>query len=69
MKKFKTSILKLSLITGLLMSFPFCFANDDVRVIIRKDDPIDPQPDQPHIMINFHFDDFKVSTNMNETDL
>jgi len=69
MKKIKISILKLCLITGLLMSFSFCFANDDVRIIIRKDNPIDPQPDQPHIMMNFHFIDLKVSTNMNELNM
>jgi len=69
MKKIKISILKLSLITGLLMSFPFCFANDNVRIIIRKDNPIDPQPDQPHIMLNLYFNDVKILTNLNKADL
>jgi len=66
MKKLKSDFLKLFIVTGLLMTFPFCFTKNNTPIIIRKDNPPDPQPDQPHIMKNFQQISIPATVNLNE---
>jgi len=67
MKKLNSMFYYISILTVCLFSAQLCFATETEAIIIRKDDPVPPQPTKPPVCSMAMF--VSVTATINDTEL